>query len=38
MRTRHDTGDTAEYYDRRGVLGEIVETPVEFALDAELRE
>jgi len=38
MRTRHDTRDTAEYYDRRGVLGEIVETPVEFALDEELRE
>ncbi len=26
-----------KYYDRRGVLGEIDERPVEFALDAELR-
>jgi hypothetical protein len=28
----------AEFYDRRGVLGEIEESPVEFALDEELRE
>ncbi len=28
----------AEYYDRRGVLGEIEELPVEFALDEELRQ
>ena len=27
----------AEYYDRRGVLAEVVEKPVEFALDEELR-
>lgn len=27
----------ARYYDRRGVLGEIDERPVEFALDEELR-
>jgi hypothetical protein len=27
----------AAYYDRRGVLKELVETPVEFALDEELR-
>ena len=27
----------ARYYDRRGVLGELVERPVEFALDEELR-
>ena len=27
----------AEYYDRRGVLGELQETPVEFALEEELR-
>ena len=27
----------ARYYDRRGVLREIVEEPVEFALDEELR-
>ena len=30
-------GDAASYYDRRGVLGEIVDRPVEFALDEELR-
>lgn len=27
----------AAYYDRRGVLGEIDDRPVEFALDEELR-
>jgi len=27
----------AEYYGSRGVLGELVEAPVEFALDEELR-
>lgn len=27
----------AEYYERRGVLGEIDDRPVEFALDEELR-
>ena len=30
--------DFAEYYGRRGVMGEITEAPVEFALDEELRE
>lgn len=28
----------AEYYDRRGVLGEIEEAPVAFALEEELRQ
>lgn len=27
----------AEYYDRHGVLGELIDAPVEFALDEELR-
>jgi len=27
----------AAYYERRGILGEIVEEPVAFALDQELR-
>ncbi len=27
----------AEYYDRRGVLGELEERPLEFALEEELR-
>jgi hypothetical protein len=27
----------ARYYDRRGVLSDLVERPVEFALDEELR-
>ncbi len=27
----------AQYYDRRGVLGELVERPVKFALEEELR-
>jgi len=27
----------AQYYDRRGVLGELVERPVELALEEELR-
>ena len=30
--------DAAAYYDRRGVLGELEEAPVEFALDEELRD
>ena len=30
--------DLAAYYDRRGVLGELEEQPIEFALDEELRE
>ena len=30
--------DAAAYYDRHGVLGELEERPVEFALDEELRE
>ena len=29
--------DEAEYYDRHGVLGEIADRPVEFALDEDLR-
>lgn len=29
--------DLPKYYDRRGVLGEIEERPVAFALDEELR-
>ena len=29
--------DIAGYYDQRGVLGEIVDQPVEFALDEEIR-
>lgn len=28
----------AQYYDRRGVLGEVIGRPVEFALDEELRK
>ena len=27
----------AEYYDKHGVLGEIIEGPLEFALEEELR-
>lgn len=27
----------AEYYDRRGVLSELEEAPIEFAMDEELR-
>ena len=30
--------DHAAYYDRHGVLGEIVEGPLEFALEEELRQ
>lgn len=30
--------DVADVYDREGVLGQIEEEPVEFALDEELRE
>lgn len=41
-RRRRKTGETrgddlARYYDRRGVLGELDERPVEFALEEELR-
>lgn len=35
--TRQVGESTAEHYDRRGVLGEIVDRDVEFALDEELR-
>jgi hypothetical protein len=38
MKAKRDIFDAAEYYDRRGVLGEIVEKPIEYALDEELRE
>lgn len=37
-RARAGTETPAEYYDRRGVLGELAEEPVEFALDEELRD
>ena len=30
--------DAAAYYDRHGVVGEIEEGPVEFALEEELRD
>ncbi|MEK7668746.1 MAG: hypothetical protein AAB409_08875 [Gemmatimonadota bacterium] len=36
-RTRVVRETPAVYYDRRGVLGEIVQQPVDFALDEELR-
>jgi hypothetical protein len=37
-RTAHAARETpATYYDRHGVIGEIVDEPVEFALDEELR-
>ena len=29
--------DPAQFYDCHGVLGDIIETPVEFALEEELR-
>jgi predicted DNA binding CopG/RHH family protein len=35
--SRHVREDVASYYDRHGVLSEIREQPVEFALDEELR-
>ncbi|MBZ0271330.1 BrnA antitoxin family protein [bacterium] len=31
------TEDLADYYDRHGILSELVDEPVEFALDEELR-
>ncbi len=36
-RTTKAKEDSAEYYDRRGVLGEIEDGSVVFALDEELR-
>lgn len=36
-RTTKTHEDVAAYYDRRGVLGEIEDRHVEFALDEELR-
>lgn len=36
--TRSVRESPAQYYDRHGVLGELVERPVAFALDEELRE
>lgn len=38
MKTTHVPRDPGTYYDRHGVLGEIREGPVEFALEEELRE
>jgi hypothetical protein len=35
--SRREKENAAEYYDRRGVLGEIVGGPVEFSLEEELR-
>ena len=35
--TRKVKETPAEYYDRRGVLGELEQGPVEFALEEELR-
>lgn len=35
---RRTQESAAAYYDRKGVLGELVGPPVEFALDEELRE
>jgi hypothetical protein len=37
-KTTKDPVDEAAVYDREGVLGQIVEGPVEFALDEELRD
>ncbi len=34
---RMGKGKPAQYYDRHGALGEIVEGPVEFSLEEELR-
>jgi hypothetical protein len=34
---KRTTEPSAAYYDRHGVLGEIEDGPVEFALDEELR-
>ncbi len=36
-RARKTKQKLADYYDRRGVLGEIDNRPIEFALDEELR-
>jgi predicted DNA binding CopG/RHH family protein len=37
-RARKLKEDLAEYYDRHGVLGELDERPVEFALNEDLRQ
>jgi hypothetical protein len=37
-RARRSKETLADYYDRQGVLTEIIERPVEFALEEELRE
>ncbi len=36
--TRVAQDDAAAYYDRHGVLGDVIDRPVEFALDEELRD
>lgn len=36
-RARHAKDESGAYYDRHGVLGEIIEQPIAFALDEELR-
>jgi len=37
-RSRKVNETAAQYYDRRGILGELDEVPVEFALEEELRK
>ncbi len=37
-KTTKDPVDVAALYDHEGVLGQLVDEPVEFALDEELRE
>jgi len=38
LRKKTSTDDLAAYYDRRGVLAEIEDRPIEFAIEEELRE
>jgi predicted DNA binding CopG/RHH family protein len=35
---KKNKNDAASYYDKHGVLGELVEAPVEFALEEELKD
>lgn len=37
MRKKGGKEDLADYYDRRGVLEEVIGAPVEFSLDEDLR-
>lgn len=37
-RSIHRVAEAVEYYDKHGVLGEIIDEPIEIGLESQLRE